>query len=91
MGAMSEIWGDDDDNTLVVKHSKINENYKLAYCIKKGYRVQGLFQEDNILHGLVYNPHIATWFHAWWDLNGKCLTPNCYDDWALINAKHSKR
>jgi len=63
------------DNQTVLKHAK---------RIKKGYRVEGLFCDGTMLHGLVYLPAIATWFHAWWDKNGKCQTPNCPNEqWAL--------
>ncbi len=61
------------------------------YHIPKGWRVEGVFRHENTQHGLVYNPHIKTWFHLWWDLNGKCLTGNCQDGkwdltWTLQRA-----
>jgi len=62
----------------------VNDRKHRQYRIPKGWRVQGVFQDETMLHGLVYNPYIATWFHMWWDTDGRCLTGGCRDgQWDL--------
>jgi hypothetical protein len=44
--------------------------------LKNGWQAQGLFQHENFLHGLAFNPHVQDWMRLSWDLEGRCVTFN---------------
>lgn len=51
---------------------------------RHGWTVNGLFEHQDVIHGLVYNPYLKDWFHMWWNAEGKCLTHGADSRYDLI-------
>ena len=54
---------------------------------KHGWDVRGIFAHGDRLHGLVFNPYLRDWFHAWWDQQtGRCLMFGADERYDLANS-----
>jgi hypothetical protein len=58
------------------------------YATRRGWRVDGVFEDQEHRHGLCFNPHLNSWFYLFWDLKGRCKVCNCGDSkWDLVELQ----